>query len=87
MQRKLTLRLEDELIAAAKAQAARVGKSLSQMVADYFEAITKARREPVEMTPTVAKLRGSWKAANVDERDYYAHLEEKHLERKEPSAE
>ena len=59
MQRKLTLRLDDELIAAAKARAAEVGKSLSQVVADYFEAITKARRQPVEMSPTMARLRGS----------------------------
>ncbi len=87
MQTKLTLRLDDELIAAAKEHAKGAGKSLSQMVADYFEAITKVRREPVEMTPTVARLRGSWKGSGVDERDYYAYLEEKYLGEREPSGE
>ena len=79
MQTKLTLRMDDELIAAAKVYARGAGKSLSQMVAEYFEALTKAEREPVEMSPTVARMRGSWKGANVDERDYYAHLEDKYL--------
>lgn len=87
MQTKLTLRMDDALIAAAKAHAAGVGKSLSQMVAEYFEVITKARRGPVEMTPMVARLRGSWKGSNVDEQDYYAYLEEKYLGDREPSSE
>ena len=85
MQTKLTLRMDDELIAAAKAYAEGAGKSLSQMVAEYFEALTKVGREPVEMTPTVARLRGSWKGANVDEQDYYAHLEDKYLRERDPS--
>lgn len=79
MQTKLTLRMDDALITAAKAHAAGVGKSLSQMVAEYFEAVTKVRREPVEMTPTVARLRGILKGANVDEQDYYDYLVEKYL--------
>ena len=81
MQTKLTLRMDDELIAAAKAYAEGAGKSLSQMVAEYFEALTKVRREPVEMTPTVARLREVLKGSNVDEKDYYAYLEEKYLGR------
>lgn len=87
MQTKLTLRMDDELIAAAKVYARATGKSLSQMVAEYFEALTKAEREPVEMTPTVARMRGSWKGADVDERDYYAHLEDKYLRRDSGSGE
>lgn len=85
MQTKLTLRMDDELITAAKVHAKGAGKSLSQMVAEYFEALTKVGREPVEMTPTVARMRGSWKGANVDEQDYYAHLEDKYLREREPS--
>lgn len=81
MQTKLTLRMDDELIAAAKVYARGAGKSLSQMVAEYFEALTKAEREPVEMSPTVARMRGILKGANVDEQDYYAYLEQKYLGR------
>ena len=79
MQTKLTLRMDDELIVAAKAHAAGTGKSLSQMVAEYFVALTEVGREPVEMSPTVAKLRGSLRGSGVDGEDYHAYLEEKHL--------
>ena len=79
MQTKLTLRMDDGLIAAAKVHAAGAGKSLSQIVAEYFEALTRSELEPVEMTPAVARLRGSWKGSNVDEKDYHAHLEDKYL--------
>ncbi len=40
MQTKLTLRLEDKLIKQAKEQ----GKSLSQIVADYFTVFTKQNK-------------------------------------------
>ena len=40
MQTKLTLRLDAHLIAQAKARAQRQGKSLSQVVADYFAQFT-----------------------------------------------
>lgn len=79
MQTKLTLRLDDELIAAAKAHAAGVGKSLSQMVAEYFEAITSVKGEPADVSPTIASLRGCIKGSKLDESDYYAYLERKYL--------
>lgn len=79
MQTKLTLRMDDELIVAAKAYAAETGKSLSQMVAEYFVALTEVRRQPVEMSPTVARLRGSLRGSGLDEKDYHAYLEERHL--------
>ncbi len=56
MQRKLRLRLDNELIAAAKTRVAKARKSLSKMAADYFEAITKARPVPVEMSPPVVRV-------------------------------
>ena len=40
MQTKLTLRLDDRLIRDAKHYARQSGKSLSQMVAEYFSAVT-----------------------------------------------
>ncbi len=39
MQTKLTLRLDDRLIRKAKDFASKNGKSLSQVVGDYFAAI------------------------------------------------
>jgi len=39
MNTKLTLRLDDQLILKAKRYSHRVGKSVSQIVADYFSLI------------------------------------------------
>ena len=44
MQTKLTLRLDDRLIRDAKHHARQSGKSLSQMVAEYFSAVTSPDR-------------------------------------------
>lgn len=80
MNTKLTLRLDDRLIAGAKDYARDAGKSLSQVVAEYFTAITSPDRADTGMTPAVAELRGILKGTDVTgEEDYLAHLEEKHL--------
>lgn len=80
MNTKLTLRLDDRLIAGAKDYARDAGKSLSQVVAEYFAAITSPGRADSGMTPAVAELRGILKGTDVTgEEDYLAHLEEKHL--------
>jgi predicted HicB family RNase H-like nuclease len=50
MQTKLTLRLDDRLIEQAKAYAQEKGRSLSQVVADYFRILntdtTHTKRTP-----------------------------------------
>lgn len=80
MHTKLTLRLDDRLIAQAKDYARDAGKSLSQIVAEYFSAMTSRRQPDCTETPTVARLRGVLKDAGLDGvRDYHAHLEDKHL--------
>ena len=80
MHTKLTLRLDDRLIAQAKDYARDTGKSLSQIVAEYFSAITSRERSDSTATPTVAALRGVLKGADLrGRRDYRAHLEDKHL--------
>lgn len=79
MHTKLTLRLDDRLIAQAKDYARDTGKSLSQIVAEYFSAITSRDQPDCTETPTVAGLRGVLKDAGlVGVRDYHAHLEDKH---------
>ena len=45
MQTKLTLRMDDELIARAKAHAKKRGKSVSQLVADYFYVLEKVEEK------------------------------------------
>ena len=79
MNTKLTLRLDDKLIRGAKRYARDTGKSLSQVVTEYFAAITSVDLPEFTATPIVAGLRGILKDARVDdERDYHAHLEKKH---------
>ena len=50
MQTKLTLRLEDQLIEQAKAYAAKAGKSVSQVVSEYFKLLTSEKIKTVSPT-------------------------------------
>ncbi len=77
MQTKLTLRLEDTLIEQAKAHARLAGKSVSQMVADYFSQLDKPAT-PAPLPPVTAALRGALATASVDEQDYRDYLERKY---------
>jgi hypothetical protein len=79
MNTKLTLRLDDELINRAKRYSNRSGKSVSQLVADYFALIETDEPIPgTELTPRVRSMIGSLKGASTTEEDYRRHLEEKH---------
>jgi antitoxin component of RelBE/YafQ-DinJ toxin-antitoxin module len=80
MQTKLTLRLEDQLIEQAKSYASQAGKSLSQVVADYFKLLTNEKAVPTSpSTPITQSLRGLLRESKLDERDYKKYLQEKHL--------
>lgn len=80
MQTKLTLRLEDRLIEQAKSYAAQAGKSVSQVVAEYFKLLTSEKSKPkLPSTPITRSLRGLLRESKLDEKDYKKYLEEKHL--------
>jgi predicted HicB family RNase H-like nuclease len=80
MQTKLTLRLEDQLIEQAKSFAAHEGKSVSQIVADYFKLLTSEKIKSVSpSTPVTQSLRGLLRESKLDEKDYKKYLENKHL--------
>ncbi len=81
MQTKLTLRLDEKLVRRAKAYAKREGKSVSQIVADYFSLLKHAGEESQEVqppSPLTQSLRGILRGADVDEEDYRRHLDEKY---------
>jgi hypothetical protein len=78
MQTKLTLRLEDSLIHNAKDYAKQHEKSLSQLVADYFQILTQQSKD-VEIPPITQSLIGVLNDSHIDEEDYKKHLEEKYL--------
>jgi hypothetical protein len=81
MQTKLTLRLEDQLIEQAKSYAAQAGKSVSQIVADYFKLLTAEKKSKSfsASTPVTQSLRGLLRESKLNEKDYKKYLEEKHI--------
>ena len=82
MQTKLTLRLDDALIRRAKLYAGRAGKSVSEIVADYFARLEAPAEESARLvrakSPAVESLVGVISDARLDERDYRDHLADRH---------
>ena len=79
MQTKLTLRMEEELIERVKRYAKRTGKSVSQLVADFFAGLVMAAEDDSSyISPKVRSLRGSLKGTGVDRDDYGKHIREKY---------
>lgn len=62
MQSKLTLRLDEDAIEHAKAYSRHAGKSLSQVVEDFFEQL-EAPHEPEPLPPVTHALLGILKRA------------------------
>ncbi len=80
MQTKLTLRLDARLIHLAKIYAHETGKSLSQLVADYFQLIHQPQLDTAELSPLTASLKGILKSdtSPVSQADYRDYLRRKH---------
>jgi len=69
MQTKLTLRLEEDLIDGAKAFAKGSGRSVSQIVADYFALLdAEFTDEGDATTPVVESLRGALRQGEAEAR-------------------
>lgn len=80
MQAKLALYLDEGLIRKAKRFSKKTGKSVSRIVADYFEKLDAPPPGGDEViAPKVASLKGLLKKSGVSEEDHRRHLEEKHL--------
>lgn len=79
MQTKLTLRMDDELVEQAKAAAKTQGKSVSQMVADYFVVLASNQKPAsAQPLPVTQSLRGLMANADVSREDYRTHLSDKY---------
>ena len=82
MHTKLTLRIEEPLIKAAKVYSKAHGKSLSQLIADYLLLITKTtspkKNMPKEMPPLTRALKGILRGKKVSEKDYKKYLGDKY---------
>jgi hypothetical protein len=84
METKLTLRMDDKIINAAKIQARKQGLSLSKLVADYLQMIAskKASASTFKPTPILAEITGvlHQNSSKKDLREeYHQYLEEKYL--------
>lgn len=80
---KLTLHIPDELVEAAKNEAANRSVSLSKLVSDFFRALssTEGRSPPEEpeLGPITSSLYGCLDSAVEHTReDYMNYLEKKH---------
>lgn len=79
---KLTLHVDEKLIAAAKEEAGKRGTSVSKLVSDFFRALsannTEKKEEQVLLAPITASLVGCLEEGGNDLEDYLSHLEEKH---------
>ncbi len=80
MSKKLTLRLDEDVIERAKAYAADRDTSVSRLVEAYFTAVTEknGNRTQTAFSDTTQQFIGVLEDA--DEGDYKRYLEEKHLE-------
>lgn len=78
MKKKLTLRMDEDVIEEAKAYARERGTSLSKLAEQFFEEISVEQTEGERHSPTVQKLRGVLSDEEISESDYYEYLAEKH---------
>lgn len=83
MNKKLTLRLDESIIKRAKKYAKERGTSVSQLVANYFNALESEQSEQpdksnVTIPPVTKSLVGILSDADLDEKDYRAYIEKKH---------
>ena len=79
MNTKLTLRLDDALVRNAKTEARRRGKSVSTMVAEFFDGLCRPERSVDRLPPVTASLLGVLKGRRLSEADHKKYLREKHL--------
>lgn len=78
MNTKLTLRIDDTLVETAKTEASRRGKSVSQMVGEFFDSLAAVPRGKPNLPPITASLVGLLKDRGVFEADYKKHLRKKY---------
>ena len=78
MNTKLTLRMDEAVVRKAKGAARRRGKSVSQMVSEFFDSLGPGERRSPTLPPLTRSLVGVLKGSKVSEADYIAHLRKKH---------
>jgi len=77
---KLTLHVDDDLIAAAKDEAASRNTSVSRLVSSYFRVLSKPKtaKTPPVLPPITASLLGCIQGTDDTKEGYMEYLEKKH---------
>jgi hypothetical protein len=79
---KLTLHVPEDLVTAAKSEAATRRVSVSKLVSDYFAFLAAnnpaADSDIGRLAPRTRRLAGCISSTNTDIEDYIDHLERKH---------
>jgi hypothetical protein len=70
--------MDVDLVRTAKTEASRRGKSVSQIVGEFFDSLASSRREESELPPITTSLVGILKGRGVSESDYRKHLRKKY---------
>jgi hypothetical protein len=80
MKTRLTLQIDEELVRRTKRYAKEQGKSVSQLVADYFAALDKPIEEQrkEDLPPLTRSLVGSLEGHEVSEKDYHEYQKRKY---------
>ena len=73
---KLTLSVDERVVARAKRYARARGTSVSRLVEAYLDVVQAPSGTARKAAPVLARLRGSLKRGSVD--DYRRHLEKKY---------
>ena len=77
MQTKLTVRVDQELVEAAKRYAAQQGISLSRLIENYLNFLAIKQDESLAETPVLLRMSGIH-TPDISLDDYYRHLEDKY---------
>jgi hypothetical protein len=79
---KLTLHVPEDLVTAAKSEAAARRVSVSKLVSDFFASLAANKPavdcETGRLAPRTRRLAGCVSRTDTDMEDYIDHLEEKH---------
>lgn len=76
---KLTLSVDDRVIERAKRYAARRSTSVSRLVEQYLDTLSRSpAKSDHALPPVLARLRAEWKGAAVDGSSYREYLTRKY---------
>ena len=75
---KLTLSVDESVVARAKRFAAKRGTSLSRLVEEFLALLAGTTADTGDLPPVLARLRAGLKGSSTDPAGYRKHLERKY---------